>query len=152
MCILSLNIGWDDGKALWITSYSVSEKVALSPPHTRTCCIFSQSKFHGFLIFFPQDFHAWLRKSERRAVPLHRAAFSQGSLQLSQAMTSTEGRIQCLGVRGHCESPQLNLHSVPLALESSIKRGQEIGFPDPSSLPWKLSRRPGLICVRVGFC
>lgn len=91
-------------------------------------------------------------KEKEEQYQLLQVAFSQGSPQLSQAMTNMESRIQCLGACGHSESPQLNLRSAPLALGSSIEGGQEIGFPDPSSLPGKLPRRAGLICVRVGFC
>lgn len=53
----------------------------------------------------------------------------------SQAIPNTEGKIQYLGVCGHCASPEFNLQSDPLALEMSTGGGQEIGFPDPPSLP-----------------
>lgn len=42
-------------------------------------------------------------------------------------------------------------YSAALALRSSIKEGQEIGFPDPFSLPRMMPKRSGLICVRAEF-
>lgn len=40
-------------------------------------------------------------------------------------------------------------YSAALALRSSMEEGQEIGFPDPSSLPGMMPKRSGLICVRA---
>lgn len=42
-------------------------------------------------------------------------------------------------------------YSAALALRRSMEEGQEIGFPDPSSLPGMMPKRSGLICVRAEF-
>lgn len=42
-------------------------------------------------------------------------------------------------------------YSAAWALRSSMEEGQEIEFPDPSSLPGMMPKRSGLICVRAEF-
>lgn len=66
-------------------------------------------------------------KEKEEQYQLLQVAFSQGSLQLSQAMTNMEGRIQCLGVYGHCESPQLNYALLPWHWEAPSKEGRKLG-------------------------